>query len=161
MLRRLIGEEAFWSGVKEYLMTYAKSVAETDDFRKMLEKHSGLNLTKFFDQWFYSRGYPKLKVIRIHDNESQSVFKRQINEHFHLIQGTYKYNAELKKVTVTLEQTQIDNKNGVGLFDTIEPEVEIIDKKNQRYIDKIKFEVGNSFIWDVNHIHIVDSVSVF
>jgi hypothetical protein len=47
-------------------------------------------------------------------------------------------------VTVTLEQTQIDNKNGVGLFDTIEPEVEIVDEKNQRYIDKIKFEVVNS-----------------
>jgi aminopeptidase N len=115
MLRRLLGEEAFWSGVKEYLMTYAKSVAETDDFRKMLEKHSGLNLTKFFDQWFYSRGYPKLK-------------------------GTYKYNVELKKVTVTLEQTQMDTKTGVGLFDTIEPEIEIVDEKNQRYIDKIKFE---------------------
>jgi aminopeptidase N len=63
MLRRLVGEEAFWSAVKEYLMTYTKSVVETDDFRKMLEKHSGLNLTKFFDQWFYSRGYPKFKVL--------------------------------------------------------------------------------------------------
>jgi hypothetical protein len=62
------------------------------------------------------------------------------------VKGTYKYNSELKKVTITLEQTQIDNQKGVGLFDTIEPEIELIDEKKQRYIDKIKFEVSVVFL---------------
>jgi len=50
--RRLLGDDAFWAGVKDYLTTFAGHVAETDDFRKCLEKHSGTNLTKFFDQWY-------------------------------------------------------------------------------------------------------------
>lgn len=63
MLRRLLGEESFWSAVKEYLETYnwenvkkspsknvAASSVETDLFRLMLEKHSGHNLTQFFDR---------------------------------------------------------------------------------------------------------------
>ena len=33
-----------------------------DDFRRILEKHSNLNLTQFFDEWIYGRGFPKLKV---------------------------------------------------------------------------------------------------
>jgi hypothetical protein len=50
--------------VREYLTTYAgkarhracfrhsltAQVVETEDFRRVLERHSGLNLTRFFDQ---------------------------------------------------------------------------------------------------------------
>jgi len=49
--RGILGEETFWAGVKEYLKLNAKSVVETDDFRKVLEKQSARNLTPFFDQW--------------------------------------------------------------------------------------------------------------
>ncbi len=49
---RQLGDDAFWAGVKDYLTTFAGCVVETDDFRKCLEKHSGTNLTKFFDQWY-------------------------------------------------------------------------------------------------------------
>lgn len=65
MLRRLLGEDAFWAAVKDYLQTYnwenvkknlsgalASSTVETDLFRMILEKHSGLNLTAFFDRPF-------------------------------------------------------------------------------------------------------------
>jgi aminopeptidase N len=47
-----LGDTAFWAGVKDYLTTFAGRVVETDDFRKSLERHTGTNLTKFFDQWY-------------------------------------------------------------------------------------------------------------
>lgn len=41
-----------------------KLINFSDDFRKKLEDHSRLNLTQFFDEWIYGKGYPKLKVWR-------------------------------------------------------------------------------------------------
>ena len=48
--------------MSDYVATYSGSVVETEDFKRCFEKESGLNLTKFFDQWVYGKGYPKLKV---------------------------------------------------------------------------------------------------
>ncbi|KAJ3062333.1 hypothetical protein HK102_008803, partial [Quaeritorhiza haematococci] len=84
-LRRMLGDEAFWTGVKNYISTYSGHVVETDDFRKCLERESGLNLTKYFDQWFYSKGFPKLK-------------------------GTYTYDPQKRLVQISLEQTQSTGK---------------------------------------------------
>ena len=50
MLRQKLGDEIFWTAVKDYIHSFANQTVETDDFRKILEKHSGFNLTKFFDQ---------------------------------------------------------------------------------------------------------------
>lgn len=68
-LRNELGETAFWNGVRDYLKTYAQQVVETDDFRRMLEKHSGRSLQKLFDQWVHSALYPNLKVSFSYDKE--------------------------------------------------------------------------------------------
>jgi len=91
MLRHLAGEEAFWAATSNYLATYSGNVVETDDFRRVVERHSGLNLTRFFDQWIYSKGYPKLKV-------------------------SFKHDAEKGEATLVIEQKQESKDKGVGLF---------------------------------------------
>ncbi|MCA8912015.1 MAG: M1 family metallopeptidase, partial [Planctomycetes bacterium] len=53
MLRRELGDDAFWAGVRDYVKTYGGKTVETDDFRKMMEKHSGKSLVKWFDQWIF------------------------------------------------------------------------------------------------------------
>lgn len=62
MLRDKIGDTAFWDATREYIQVYAEQVVESDDFRRVLEKHSGQSLAHFFDQWFNRAGYPKLSV---------------------------------------------------------------------------------------------------
>ena len=62
MLRKRLGDDDFWAGVTRYLERHGGGVAETDDFRRALEETSGQTLTRFFDQWLHSPGYPKLKV---------------------------------------------------------------------------------------------------
>jgi len=91
MLRHRIGEESFWAAVRDYVNSYMGKVVETDDFRHKLEQHSGLNLTRFFDQWIHGRGYPKLKAKFTHD-------------------------AETEQGKLVIEQTQVNEKRGVGLF---------------------------------------------
>ncbi len=70
-LRKEIGDEVFWKAVRDYLQRYKGKVVETDHFRQIMEEHSGRSLGQFFDQWFYTAGYPKLKVSFSYDEKKQ------------------------------------------------------------------------------------------
>lgn len=62
MLRRRLGEEDFWAGVKNYLNAHRGGLVETNDLMRALEETSGHSLEQFFDQWVYRPGHPDLKV---------------------------------------------------------------------------------------------------
>lgn len=91
MLRSMMGDEKFWEATTDYLNTYKGKVAETIDFQRKLEEHSGLSLGSFFEQWFYKAGYPKLKV-------------------------EFKYDGDHKLASIKIEQTQIDEKKHIEGF---------------------------------------------
>jgi len=60
MLRRVVGDEAFWRGVSTYYARYRDGNALTDDFRRVMEEVSGRPLDAFFRQWVYTPGQPTL-----------------------------------------------------------------------------------------------------
>ena len=62
MLRRELGDEIFWTGVRNYLEAHAYGVVETNDLQRALEQVSGRSLERFFDSWVYRPGHPELKV---------------------------------------------------------------------------------------------------
>ena len=92
MLRRKVGDAAFWAGVRDYLGAFDGATAETSDFVRCLEKSSGLSLQRFFDEWILSAGYPKVKA-------------------------SFEWDGETKTTRLTLEQTQRDDAKKVGLFE--------------------------------------------
>ena len=58
MLRGLVGDDAFWSGIQTYYEEFKDINATTDDFRRHMELSSGRDLGTFFDQWLYKPGHP-------------------------------------------------------------------------------------------------------
>jgi aminopeptidase N len=62
MLRREVGDQAFWTGVRNYYREFKDGNAVTEDFQRNMEKASGKNLTSMFQQWLYKPGQPKLEV---------------------------------------------------------------------------------------------------
>lgn len=54
MLRYKLGDILFFQSLKEYYAAYKYSNASTDDFKKVCEHVSGLDLTHFFNQYVYS-----------------------------------------------------------------------------------------------------------
>jgi aminopeptidase N len=83
MLRTKIGDEAWWSGIKDYYRTYYNGNATTDDFRRKMEKASGMDLSGFFKQW--------------------------LNQGGHLILGgSWRYDDSSSEIVVNLAQTQTD-----------------------------------------------------
>lgn len=62
MLRRKLGDDVFWKGIRQYYAQYNGSNANTDDFRNVMEKASGKELSVFFKQWLKTAGHPVLKI---------------------------------------------------------------------------------------------------
>jgi len=77
MLRRELGDEAFWAGVRDYLEAHAYGVVETNDLQRALEKVSGRSLERFFDSWVYRPGHPELKVKVSWDDGLLSIAVKQ------------------------------------------------------------------------------------
>jgi aminopeptidase N len=86
-----------------------------EDFRRAIEKHSSMNLTEFFDQWFYSNGYPQLK-------------------------GNYSWDAEKKEAKFSVDQTQVNKDKEISLF-KFQLEIELVDENKKSYLKTLQFEV--------------------
>ncbi len=71
-LRHLMGDNAFFGGVSEYLKAHSFANADTHDFRKSMEKVSGLSLEEFFEQSFFRPGFPEFQVEYTWDEESSA-----------------------------------------------------------------------------------------
>jgi aminopeptidase N len=83
MLRREIGNENFWKGIRLYYKRYQNSNADTAAFIAIMEEVSDQKLNQFFDQWLYKTGQP-------------------------LIDGKWQYNKSTKSLSITIEQIQKD-----------------------------------------------------
>ena len=81
MLRKTVGDEAFFKALNVYLTRFAFKTAEIHDLRLIFEEISGTDLNWFFNQWFLASGHPILNIKST-------------------------YNSDNKEVTVSIEQSQ-------------------------------------------------------
>jgi aminopeptidase N len=58
MLRRRLGDDAFFRGLRAYYNAHRDGNATTEDLRKALEQSSGKSLDEFFARWIYGSGHP-------------------------------------------------------------------------------------------------------
>ena len=98
MLRRQLGEDAFYAGLKHYLEVNRGKNVSTPDLTKALEEATHTNVDAFFEQWIYGAGAPKFDL-------------------------SYVYDETKKQVALTVKQTQ-KREGHVGLFN-VPVEVEI------------------------------------
>ena len=62
MLRKRVGDEAFFKGLRNYYNAHRDSNATTEDLRNALEQSSGKNLKEFFARWVYGSGHPRYQL---------------------------------------------------------------------------------------------------
>ena len=65
MLRGILGDEAFFSGIREYYRRHLHDAVLTEDFRDVMEEASGRDLDWFFQQWIYQAGFPSFEVEQV------------------------------------------------------------------------------------------------
>ena len=61
MLRRFLGDDAFFRGIRRFYFESRYKKAGTDDLRVAMEVESGRSLERFFERWIYASTLPKVK----------------------------------------------------------------------------------------------------
>jgi aminopeptidase N len=68
MLRRYVGDEAFFTSLNVYLKANAFKTAEIHNLRMAFEEVTGEDLNWFFNQWFLTAGHARLDVEDYYKN---------------------------------------------------------------------------------------------
>lgn len=153
MLRKYLGDEAFFTACNQYLTKYAFKSAEIHDLRMVFEEVTGEDLNWFFNQWWMSPGHPILNV-------------------------THKYDSLKKSIEVTVVQKQklVDDKSPIFKFPV---EIEIfsngtvsthkvwVDQKKEVFNFSaetapvaVNFDPGKYLLGEINHQQSAESYAV-
>ncbi len=121
MLRKLVGTEAFWSGIRSYYQRHRDANALTDDFRQAMEGSSGRELSWFFEQWLKRPGSPA-------------------------IEGTWQYHPDAKRLDLDLAQVhpgdfyRLAIEVGIHVNGSPDPFIETIELKEKKQHFEVKLD---------------------
>lgn len=73
MLRKYLGDDAFFDGLKNYLHHRAFKAAEFQHLRLAFEETTGEDLNWFFNEWYTKPGHPILKVDYEYDDANNEM----------------------------------------------------------------------------------------
>jgi aminopeptidase N len=73
MARALLGDSAFFRGVRSYYRSHEHETAVSDDLRVAFEEASGQDLRWFFEQWLRRPGYPEVATSWSYDRAARRV----------------------------------------------------------------------------------------
>lgn len=131
MLRRQVGDDAFFEGIRRYYRTYRDGNALTEDFRGVMEEVSGQNLEWFFDQWAHRPGHPVLTTDLTFDANAgvATVTIRQVQGGQHpfrfLLDLGFQSNAQSSMEITTVEVTEREQSFTIPL--PVAPEALMLD----------------------------------
>ena len=69
MLRKYVGDDAFFTALNKYLTTYQFKPVEIHHLRLVFEEVTGEDLNWFFNQWFLASGHAELEMNYAYDAE--------------------------------------------------------------------------------------------
>jgi aminopeptidase N len=98
LLRFVLGDEDFFAGIQRYVAVHKNSGVTTEEFQRVMEDVSGQDLESFFQQWFYSAGYPELRVDWTWEEED-SIVRLRVDQ----TQVNYNWTPKVFTVPVDVE----------------------------------------------------------
>ena len=101
MLRRQLGDAAFFKGLNLYLTQHAFQAVEAHDLRLAMEQVSGQDLNGFFNQWFFAKGHPELEV-EVDYSQPENLLLR-----FSQVQNSFEYPVFQLPITVSWYEGEV------------------------------------------------------
>lgn len=78
-LRHVINnDDLFFDMLKAFQVAFSNSTATGLEFKVFAEAYTNLDLTDFFDQWYYGEGYPTYSVVYSQDNNQLNIEVTQV-----------------------------------------------------------------------------------
>ena len=119
MLRRLVGDDAFFRGIRRFYRMSRFRKAGTEDLRLAMEAESGWQLERFFERWIYGSTLPKLQFSYRVEGSEVVLHIEQVGELFDLpLTVTLQY-ADRKLVDVMIPVTAGTVEKRVALAGTL------------------------------------------
>jgi Peptidase family M1 domain len=84
MLRRLIGDDAFFAGMRRFYRSSRFRKAGTEELRMAMEEAAGRPLDQFFERWIYGSTLPRLKFSYRVDQKHVILHVEQVGDVFDL-----------------------------------------------------------------------------
>lgn len=146
LLRKELGDEAFFVGLKKYLESYQFGTTEAHQLRLSLEEVTGKDLNPFFNQWFYANSHPKLnvsytfndfdKTVRISIKQTDKVFNFPLKIDLYEGGKRMEHNIEIKNKNqeFTFKYNQKPNLVNVNADHVLLCELEDVSKTLEQYI---------------------------
>ncbi|PKV66757.1 M1 family metallopeptidase [Pontibacter ramchanderi] len=154
MLRKYVGDEAFFASLNRYLTKNKFSDVEIAELRMAFEDTTGEDLMWFFDQWFMRAGHPELKVSHTYQN---SLLKLQVwQQQDTLYQPVYRLPLNVavwENGQKTEHRIDITKANQVfKLPATAEPQLVLFDSEQQllgtvehaKTTEELEFQFNNA-----------------
>lgn len=117
-LRFLIDDDVtFFNVLKQYQIDFTDSTARLSDFKAIAESVSGLNLTNFFNEWYYGEGYP-----------------------------TYSGSWNHVDNKVYIEVSQVGSMPGVTPLYTNDIEIKVIGMDGSSTVQRFSIDVNNQIV---------------
>ncbi len=119
MLRGELGDKTFLAILRGTLSQYADRSIRSEDFEKVAEEQSQLNLTPFFSQWIDGTGAPQF-------HDKYAVYRLGNNQGFRTI-GEIQQDLDLFRMPVNL-RIETDGK-------TVDRKIEVVGSDSQYVVD--------------------------
>lgn len=141
MLRWKMGDSLFFAAIKNYLKDtkLIGGYARTADLKYHLETTSGLDLTKFFAQWFYGQGFPTYHVNFRYNGGPSTLTLTQTTSHnsvaFFEMPVPIRFQNATHDTTIIFDhkfsgELYKFNLNFKPVFVTVDPELWLISTNN-------------------------------
>ena len=169
MLRKEVGDAAFFSSLNLYLKTHEFKTAEAHDLRLAFEEITGRDLNWFFNQWFFNNSNPLLKIDKSYDEDKKElkITVNQVKDSLH--KNDYQLPVQLKIVT-NGEAKQYDISISKAYQEFVfpassKPDYVKFDTKNQLLIEKeivkTDLDYANQFKYADDFIDRIEAVNHF
>lgn len=150
MIRWIIGDSNFFHSLRNYIndTKLAYNFANTRDLKTHFEQESGIDLTEFFNEWYYGEGYPtyNINIVKSFNNNVMLTFNQ--NASFPASVNLFKMPVPIrfkgeKKDTLIIFQdsllSQSFNINPGFYIDSIffDPDMWLIAKSNITVVNSI------------------------
>jgi hypothetical protein len=116
MLRRLLGDEAFFRGLRKFYAENRFAKAGTNDLQRAMESESGRDLGRFFRQWIFDVGLPRLRFSSAVDGQDLIVRVDQVGDVFDVpVTVTIQYaDGRVAEEVIAVTEAQVQRRIAIN-----------------------------------------------
>jgi aminopeptidase N len=111
MLRRMLGDDAFFRGLRRYYRENRYKKAGTEDLQRAMEAEYGGSLDRFFERWIFASGLPRVRYSTAVEGQEMVVRFEQVGEVYDVpVTVTLQYSDKGVDSVVVLSEAVVEKR---------------------------------------------------